>query len=340
LKAGSPAKAEEDRSMTATIATTMPLLEEYLRTRYDPIINTVKQLTDRVEKARKLVKRERIRYKWDDKENQGFYSHQGITKPPIDPAQVHVIICALDYVGTSAPLTCTADGDAMQELCRACGVTDVTILYNRQATADAAASKIKRIGSRCKSGDYLVFFYAGHGANVVDEDGDEEDGKDEAFCFVTPDGKLFGGWMTDDQFAHHITSSVADDVHVLVVSDCCHSGTICDFDSRHSQWGNIQAVSLSGCRDFQTSGDTGQGGIFTHSLLIALQEFVEEGFHGEGKHVSLKRLFQRVLDKDDTIFDSAQDITMNATKHVDLRFFSWPLVPKPGYVAPWKGRRK
>mmetsp|Transcript_35757 Transcript_35757/g.62585 ORF Transcript_35757/g.62585 Transcript_35757/m.62585 type:complete len:147 (+) Transcript_35757:3-443(+) len=146
--------------------------------------------------------------------------------------------------------------------------------------------------------------------------------------------------MTDDQFAHHITSSVADDVHVLVVSDCCHSGTICDFDSRHSQWGNIQAVSLSGCRDFQTSGDTGQGGIFTHSLLIALQEFVEEGFHGEGKHVSLKRLFQRVLDKDDTIFDSAQDITMNATKHVDLRFFSWPLVPKPGYVAPWKGRRK
>ncbi|GJU85491.1 peptidase C14, caspase catalytic [Tanacetum coccineum] len=36
----------------------------------------------------------------------------------------------------------------------------------------------------CRSGDSLVFYYAGHGSHVVDYDGDEKDGYDEAICPV------------------------------------------------------------------------------------------------------------------------------------------------------------
>lgn len=315
----------------------MPLLEEYLRARYDPIIDTVKQLTDRVNRAKKLVKREKIRYSWDEKENQtaNVTEEEEQKEQKVESTNIHVIICALDYAGTSNPLTCTQDGDHMQELCKACGVTDISLMYNRQANKDAVAAKIQRVASRCKKGDYFIFFYAGHGANVKDVDGDEDDGQDEAFCFVTPDGKMFGGWMTDDEFAKIVSAAVPDGVKVLVISDCCHSGTICDFDSRVDQWKGVQAVSLSGCRDSQTSGDVGTGGIFTHSLLLAVAELTAEG----NKTLTIKKLFEKVLDKDDTIFDSEQDITMSSSRSTSQSTFMWPLIPKPGYEAPWKGRR-
>lgn len=247
--------------------------------------------------------------------------------------EVYMVCIALDYPGTGNELTCTKDGDNMMELWQACGLPaqNVKKLFNNDGNKEAVYQAVQELGSRCKAGDYFIFYYSGHGTSVPDKDGDEEDGKDEAFCLVTPDGKLdYEGFMTDDEFADLMTdqSNIPEGVKIIVLSDCCHSGTISDFDS--DDWGSIVACSMSGCEDSQTSGDTGNGGIFTHSLLMAIDDYCSSGQEG----YSVGQLYNKTLEYDDSVFDSAQDITCapsNALGNVSA--MAWPLVPE-SYTAP------
>jgi len=136
--------------------------------------------------------------------------------------------------------------------------------------------------------------------------------------------------MTDDDFADLITETVHPDVNILIICDCCHSGTIGDFED--PCWDNFKAVSTSGCKDSQTSGDTGQGGIFTHALLLAIQDFADNG----DSDYSVGQLYNIQLDKDDETFDSKQDITLNWTsKLAGAQGMAWPMIPDEGYVAPY-----
>jgi uncharacterized caspase-like protein len=63
-------------------------------------------------------------------------------------------------------------------------------LYDTQATKEQVLAQIGDVASRCQAGDYFMFYYAGHGTQVPDIDGDEDDGKDEALCLVDANGKL------------------------------------------------------------------------------------------------------------------------------------------------------
>lgn len=246
--------------------------------------------------------------------------------------QVHMVICALDYPGTGHELTCTQDGDNMKQLASQCGVNDVVSLYNNEANTPNVSQTIQQVGSRCQPGDYFIFYYSGHGTSVPDTSGDEDDQKDEAFCFVTADGQLdFGAFMTDDDFADVVTSSVDEDVKIIVLADCCHSGTICDFNSR--KWSGYRALGISGCEDTQTSGDTGRGGIFTHSLLMAIDELSKDNDSG---HFSCSETYNRTLDKDADVFDSAQDISLSYSQGASGGNMAWPLCPPSSYSADRK----
>ncbi len=72
-------------------------------------------------------------------------------------------------------------------------------------------------------GDVIVFQFAGHGTQVDDLDGDEdEDGHDEAFCPADfADGRL----LIDDDVRGVIAGMQAG-VNLTCFIDCCHSGTI------------------------------------------------------------------------------------------------------------------
>ena len=97
----------------------------------------------------------------------------------------------------------------------------------------------------------VVVFYSGHGTSTRDHSRDEEDGLDEA---LVPSDYLDKGLLRDDQLLE-IFKDVPATVRVRCVLDCCHSGTGVDFGSEGARTSlqTQDALSLSGCRDDQTS---------------------------------------------------------------------------------------
>mmetsp|Transcript_49341 Transcript_49341/g.104962 ORF Transcript_49341/g.104962 Transcript_49341/m.104962 type:complete len:296 (+) Transcript_49341:107-994(+) len=252
-----------------------------------------------------------------------------------ETGEIYVLICALDYKRTSNPLTCTIDGQNVQKLLSACGVPreNITVMYDEQCTKEAVLEAISEVGGQCGEGDYFVFYYSGHGTSIKDYSGDEADGKDEAFCFVTDQGQItYDSLLSDDDFAEAVTSGVSDDAKIIILTDCCHSGTIADFKS--GGWENHKAISIAGCTDEQTSGDIGRGGIFTHSMLLAIAELASQG----ETDYTVGRLYNTTLAKDDAVFNSAQDIAIQCSPGMLPKNMAWPLVPQGGYTPPY-GRR-
>lgn len=252
---------------------------------------------------------------------------------------VHMLMCTLDYTGTSAPLTASQDGKNILDLVKKCGIENVTYMKDKQCHLSAVKEAITTVCKRCEEGDYFVFFYAGHGVQIKDQDGDEEDGMDEALALVTPAGKIdFKYFLRDDDFAELIAKHTKKGVNILILCDCCHSGTIGDFDRRC--WAGHTALSMSGCRDSQTAGDTGKGGIWTHTCLIAVQEMSEAG----KKEWNCQDFHELQLKRDDQVFNSEQDLrmycTQGLTKLGGAKRMNWPLVPKTAYLAPWNNWKK
>lgn len=247
---------------------------------------------------------------------------------------IFVLIMALDYKQTNNPLTCSIDGRNMEQLIRSCGVPqqNITAMYDEQCTKENVEQQVQHIASQCGPGDYFVYYYSGHGTNMADQEGDEEDGQDEAFCFVTPDGQVnYDSCMTDDDFSELMTSSLDEEVNVIILTDCCHSGTIADFNT--GEWSGRKAISIAGCQDEQTSGDIGKGGIFTHSMLMAIQSMTDQG----EDDYSVGKLYNEILEKDNDVFDSKQDITLQTAPGFKPNAMAWPLVPGQGWQPPIQG---
>jgi hypothetical protein len=204
-------------------------------------------------------------------------------------------------------------------------------MYDEQCTKDNAFQAIQQICSRCGEDDYFILYYSGHGTNLEDDDGDEDDGQDEALCFVDANGQIsFDTCMRDDDLAECISEALDESTRVLILTDCCHSGTIADLDK--DVWEDRQVISITGCLDSQTSGDIGKGGIFTHSMLLAIDQLQNSVDDGEGYSVGM--LYNATLENDDKVFNSAQDITMQSTRNVRPDGMAWPLIPQGEYRAP------
>jgi len=248
----------------------------------------------------------------------------GITR---SRSEVHMLICALDYKKTKNPLTCTRDGKNMEAMAKQCGIRDLQVMYDEQCTKSAVKIAIRNLGKRCRENDFFVFYYSGHGTEVKDESGDEKDGLDEAFCFVTPTGQVDrSSLLTDDEFVETLLSAVAEDVNILVLADCCHSGTIVDL--RKSTWAERSAIAVVGCTDQQTSADIGVGGIFTHSMLMAMEKLSQD------EHYSVGKLYNTAVKENDRIFKGAQSITMDCSSLTAPNQKPWPFVPQGPYQSP------
>lgn len=103
--------------------------------------------------------------------------------------------------------------------------------------------------------DKVVVYYIGHGTNTRDTSGDEADGYDECLFFTD-------GVIIDDDLCLAITDNKANGSKLILLTDCCHSGTIYDVPDRKD------ILSISAAADNETAKQDwiekkGQG-IFTY----------------------------------------------------------------------------
>lgn len=115
---------------------------------------------------------------------------------------------------------CTNDARAWSDALKAQGF-DVKLLLNEEVTRAAMDGEMRRLVTQSRTGDVIVIQYAGHGTHVVDVDGDEADGRDEALC---PVDFASGALYIDDDIAD-VFALLPAGVNLTVFMDCCHSGT-------------------------------------------------------------------------------------------------------------------
>lgn len=121
-----------------------------------------------------------------------------------------------------------------------------------------------------KVNQYLTIFFTGHGAQIKDTSGDEEDGYDEVMVFDS-------GYIVDDELAEYINKYHKGMAHTILLSDCCHSGTIWDIPEslrKAERWpANIMSISAS--NDSQTAKQItikqNNQGIFTFNFWTILR---------------------------------------------------------------------
>jgi hypothetical protein len=127
-------------------------------------------------------------------------------------------VSAAHYGGWSGELlSCEFDANDMAAIAKASRMKP-TVLLTRKSTRANALAALRAASTQLKDGDLFFLTYSGHGGQVPDVTGEEEDKKDETWC-------LYDGQLIDDELFLEL-SRFAEGVRVLVFSDSCHSGTV------------------------------------------------------------------------------------------------------------------
>jgi len=244
---------------------------------------------------------------------------------------VRILIVCLNYHYSPAnELTAITDGISMEKMASQSRVEDVTFMRDDVPTntplfptAPNVLSMIRKIAQRSRPEDYFVFFYAGHGENVRDAPpSDEDDGFDEAFCTPSLSYTLRQRYfLIDDQFSMCLERSFHPDTKILVLSDCSHSASVCDIDSR--VWNRHRICSISACQDSQVSVDTGAGGYLTLAMEKAIADLAIK--FGEQEY-SVQTLYNRMVKQGKRLSARQNMNLMHA--NFDPQLTAWPL-PRP-----------
>ncbi|WP_149183727.1 caspase family protein [Streptomyces sp. TRM49041] len=115
-------------------------------------------------------------------------------------------------------LACENDARDMAALAKDAGFSD-TVLLTADGTVDNVTAELREAAKRLHSGDALLLTYSGHGGQVPDETGGDEepDALDETLV-------LYDREFLDDELNREL-ARFAEGVRILALLDCCHSGT-------------------------------------------------------------------------------------------------------------------
>lgn len=135
---------------------------------------------------------------------------------------LHVGLNSVDpkhYGGWNGPLAaCEFDARDMRQIANKLGYTS-KLLLTEQATYDAVTDAIRTAAKKLSTGDIFLLSYSGHGGQVSDTNGtEEEDAKDETWV-------LYNRQLVDDEL-YTLWSLFEAGVRILMFSDSCHSGTM------------------------------------------------------------------------------------------------------------------
>lgn len=173
------------------------------------------------------------------------------------------LLIGINYANTKNDLWgCINDTKDLEELLRTkMGFDQVTVLTEEQATRKNILRALHEhcVATRVESTNTLFLSYSGHGANVTALTKEELNGKDEVM--VPYDHHL----IRDDEI-HNAIRLCHPDTNVVMLWDCCFSGTIGDLRYRYvsgNHWveenpvckASGRVLMLSGCDDEELSSD-------------------------------------------------------------------------------------
>jgi metacaspase-1 len=122
------------------------------------------------------------------------------------------------YNGWDGALSgCINDANDMHAIAVGLGYQSL-LLTDSDATADRVIAEIGQTAADLQSGDIFFLSYSGHGGQVDDVNGDEEDALDETWV-------LWDRQLIDDEL-YALWGQFAAGVRIVVLSDSCHSGTV------------------------------------------------------------------------------------------------------------------
>ena len=174
---------------------------------------------------------------------------------------------------------------------------DIVELKNESATADAIRKALDALVSKAAKGDVIYIHFSGHGQQITDIHGDEEDGFDEAWIpidaqFSYAKGKYEGeNHIVDDQlnqWLSQLRSKVGTTGKITVVADACHSGGGSRGDEDETEYvvrgtsdafvipgntkpfsgevGTIDWIFISACKSYQCNYEYKGTGSLTYAL--------------------------------------------------------------------------
>ena len=174
---------------------------------------------------------------------------------------------------------------------------DIVELKNESATADAIHKALDALIGKATKGDVIYIHFSGHGQQITDLHGDEEDGFDEAWIpidaqFSYAKGKYEGeNHIIDDQlnqWLSQLRSKVGTTGKITVVADACHSGGGSRGDEDETEYvvrgtsdafvipgntkpfsgevGTIDWIFISACKSYQCNYEYKGTGSLTYAL--------------------------------------------------------------------------
>lgn len=154
--------------------------------------------------------------------------------------------------------------------------------------------------------DQVCVYFIGHGTRSRDVTGDEVDGYDELLVFRD-------GMIRDDRIAEDIVKAYPINMpkkRLLLISDCCHSGTIFDTETILKSSKGIPVVSVSACQDTETAKQEWFGfGVSQNGSLMGSQNGNTPARIYKGNGVFSHYFWKAIRDNGDQF---AYDVEWNA----------------------------
>lgn len=153
-----------------------------------------------------------------------------------------------------------------------CSPVNQVVLLDERATRGEFSAIVRRMAEMSSPDDHTNIYYSGHGGQVRDASGDEEDGRDETMCFYDRD-------LADDALWELLRFFPSGST-VFLFSDSCHSGSNYRSQSRFLPFRfapvlkpklDCSLIHIAACRDSETAEGMEKGGAATLALSDAIR---------------------------------------------------------------------
>lgn len=228
--------------------------------------------------------------------------------PPAAPAggTRRALVVGINNYRRSPLAGCINDARDWSSALRRLGF-DVRELAEASATREGLLSAFRELLRSGREGDELLFFFAGHGVQVPDWNGDESRRGRYDQAYAPIDFDTFGV-VVDDEIDLLVRAHLRPGTWLTTITDCCHSGSLhrmavsedtpagtrvrgllltevelqrqrAIFDRQQADRSLAPAandtvvgfVHVAACRDDQTAKEVGGGGVFTRAALRTLE---------------------------------------------------------------------